>query len=53
MKRTSLVRCDAASLAALAPAAIRLAEAEGLDAHALSLSIRLDPRHPAAADPDG
>jgi histidinol dehydrogenase len=44
LKRTSLVRCDAASLAALAPAARRLAEAEGLDAHALSLSIRLDPR---------
>ncbi|HUC09778.1 MAG TPA: histidinol dehydrogenase [Stellaceae bacterium] len=43
LKRTSLVRCDQASLAALAPAAIRLAEAEGLDAHALSLSIRLDP----------
>ena len=42
LKRTSLVRCDAASLAALAPSAIRLAEAEGLDAHALSLSIRLD-----------
>ena len=29
------------SLAALAPAAIRLAEAEGLDAHALSLALRL------------
>jgi histidinol dehydrogenase len=42
LKRTSLVRCDAASLTALAPSAIRLAEAEGLDAHALSLSIRLD-----------
>jgi histidinol dehydrogenase len=42
LKRTSLVRCDAASLAALAPAAIRLAEAEGLEAHALSLAIRLD-----------
>ncbi|MGH7039942.1 MAG: histidinol dehydrogenase, partial [Stellaceae bacterium] len=41
LKRTSLVRCDAASLAALAPAAIRLAEAEGLSAHALSLAIRL------------
>jgi histidinol dehydrogenase len=40
MKRTTLVGCDAKSLAALAPAAIRLAEAEGLDAHALSLSIR-------------
>jgi histidinol dehydrogenase len=42
LKRSSLVRCDAASLAALAPSAIRLAEAEGLDAHALSLSIRLE-----------
>ncbi len=41
MKRTTLVGCDAASLAALAPAAIRLAEAEGLSAHALSLAIRL------------
>jgi len=29
-----------ASLEALAPAAIRLAEAEGLDAHALSLALR-------------
>ena len=41
MKRTTLVGCDAASLAALAPAAIRLAKAEGLDAHALSLALRL------------
>ena len=44
LKRSSLVRCDPASLAALAPAAIRLAEAEGLEAHAMSLSIRLPPR---------
>ena len=41
MKRTTIVGCDAASLAALAPSAIRLAEAEGLDAHALSLALRL------------
>ncbi|HVB18588.1 MAG TPA: histidinol dehydrogenase [Stellaceae bacterium] len=41
MKRTTIVGCDAASFASLAPAAIRLAEAEGLDAHALSLAIRL------------
>ncbi|MBV8778439.1 MAG: histidinol dehydrogenase [Alphaproteobacteria bacterium] len=47
MKRTTLVGCDAAALAALAPAAIRLAEAEGLDAHALSLAIRLN-RRPTA-----
>ena len=45
MKRSSLVRCDEASLEALGPAAIRLAEAEGLEAHALSLSIRLDRRN--------
>ena len=42
LKRSSIVRCNPASLAVLAPSAIRLAEAEGLDAHALSLSIRLD-----------
>ena len=42
MKRTTLVACDPDSLAALAPSAIRLAEAEGLDAHALSLTLRLD-----------
>jgi histidinol dehydrogenase len=41
LKRTSLVRCDRAGLAALGPAAVRLAEAEGLKAHAISLSIRL------------
>ena len=41
MKRTTIVGCDTASLDALAPAAIRLAEAEGLDAHALSLALRL------------
>lgn len=42
LKRSSLVRCDRLSLAALAPAAIRLAKAEGLEAHALSLALRLD-----------
>jgi histidinol dehydrogenase len=41
LKRSSVVRCDAASFAELAPSAICLAEAEGLDAHALSMSIRL------------
>ncbi len=44
MKRTTLVACDAASLAALAPSAILLATAEGLDAHALSLALRLPRR---------
>ncbi len=42
MKRTSLIGGDAKSLRAIGPAALALAEAEGLDAHALSLSIRLD-----------
>ena len=41
MKRTSLIGCDAEGLAAIGPAAVALAEAEGLDAHALSVSIRL------------
>jgi histidinol dehydrogenase len=40
VKRTSIVSCDAASLARLAPAAITLAEAEGLPAHGRSVSIR-------------
>ena len=44
VKRTTLVRCDASGLAAIGPAAQTLAEAEGLDAHALSVSIRLNRR---------
>ncbi|MCH8138773.1 MAG: histidinol dehydrogenase [Proteobacteria bacterium] len=42
LKRTSIVGCDADSLAAIGPAAVTLAEAEGLDAHALSIAIRLN-----------
>jgi histidinol dehydrogenase len=42
MKRTTLVRCDAAGLAAIGPAARTLAEAEGLPAHARSVAIRLN-----------
>ncbi|MCW5728221.1 histidinol dehydrogenase [Parvibaculum sp.] len=42
MKRTSIVRCDADALRAIGPAAVALAEAEGLDAHARSVSIRLN-----------
>jgi histidinol dehydrogenase len=41
LKRTSFAACDPASLAQIGPAAITLAKAEGLDAHALSLSLRL------------
>ncbi|MBT5781509.1 MAG: histidinol dehydrogenase [Rhodospirillaceae bacterium] len=41
LKRTSFASCDAASLAQIGPAAVTLAKAEGLDAHALSLALRL------------
>jgi histidinol dehydrogenase len=44
MKRTSLLGCDARTIAELGPAALALAEAEGLQAHALSLRLRLDGR---------
>lgn len=42
MKRTSIVRCDPVSLAAIGPAAVALATAEGLAAHGKSVSIRLN-----------
>ena len=42
LKRTSILGCDPASLRALGPAAMTLARAEGLDAHALSIAIRLN-----------
>lgn len=41
LKRTSFVECDAAAFSRIGPAARSLAEAEGLDAHALSVAIRL------------
>jgi len=40
LKRTSLVRYEAAGLVADAPAIIELAEAEGLDGHADSVRVR-------------
>src|SRR5690606_25011810 len=42
MKRTSIVACDAESLRRLGPSAIALARAEGLEAHARSIAIRLN-----------
>ncbi|HEX9702888.1 MAG TPA: histidinol dehydrogenase [Rhodospirillales bacterium] len=42
MKRTSLIGGDSDALANVGPAAIDLAKAEGLDAHALSIAIRLN-----------
>mgnify|MGYP000162145291 FL=1 len=41
MKRSSLISCDAEALAQIGPAAVRLAQAEGLDAHAQSVALRL------------
>jgi histidinol dehydrogenase len=43
MKRTSILKCGADQLRALAPAAIALGEAEGLDGHARSVAMRLNP----------
>jgi histidinol dehydrogenase len=44
MKRTSILKCGPDQLRALGPAAITLAEAEGLDAHARSVAMRFNPR---------
>ena len=41
MRRTSLIKCDLKSLSAIAPSAIKIAENEGLGAHALSMQIRI------------
>ena len=41
MKRTSTIKGDADALRAVGPDAVTLATAEGLDAHALSVGIRL------------
>ena len=42
MKRTSILKCGPDQLHALGPAAIALGHAEGLDAHARSVAIRLN-----------
>jgi histidinol dehydrogenase len=41
MKRTSILKLDAQALSALAPHAVTLARAEGLEAHARSITVRL------------
>ncbi|RMH48097.1 MAG: histidinol dehydrogenase [Alphaproteobacteria bacterium] len=50
MKRTTIARMTPAALAAVGPAAVTLARAEGLDAHGLSVRARL---HGAAERRDG
>jgi histidinol dehydrogenase len=42
MKRTSILKCGADQLRALGPAAMTLAQAEGLEAHARSVGLRLN-----------
>jgi histidinol dehydrogenase len=42
MKRTSILKCGPDQLRALGPAAIALGEAEGLEAHARSVAMRLN-----------
>ncbi len=44
VKRTSFVSCDANALAQLGPPALLMADAEGLQAHARSIAIRLNRR---------
>ena len=41
MRRTSLIKCDLEALTEIAPSAIKIAENEGLEAHALSMKIRM------------
>ena len=42
MKRTSILKCSSQALAAIGPAAVTLARAEGLEAHARSVAVRLN-----------
>ncbi|KXV12840.1 histidinol dehydrogenase [Gluconobacter oxydans] len=42
IKRTTTIEADEAGLRRIGPAGVALAKAEGLDAHALSLSVRLE-----------
>jgi histidinol dehydrogenase len=42
LKRTTWVAADAVGLARVGPAAVALAEAEGLQAHARSIALRLE-----------
>lgn len=44
MKRTTVLGLDPASIAAIGPSALTLAQSEGLDAHARSIALRLNPK---------
>ncbi len=45
MKRTSVLKCGPEQLAKIGPAAVKLGEAEGLEAHARSVRMRLKDRN--------
>ncbi len=47
LKKTSILKCSPESLAAIGPAAVTLGQAEGLEAHARSVAMRLEPRRSA------
>jgi histidinol dehydrogenase len=51
MKRTSIIKCDPASVARIGPAAATLADAEGLPAHARSVRLRLGPESDSGRSP--
>ncbi|MBF0142841.1 MAG: histidinol dehydrogenase [Magnetococcales bacterium] len=53
IKRTSLIGCSPAALRGIGPAASRLARAEGLSAHRLSLDLRLLDLDPVRREPTG
>jgi histidinol dehydrogenase len=53
LKRTTYAAADHTALHRVGPAAVALAEAEGLIAHALSVNVRLDPNRPGAHLPPG
>ena len=42
MKRSSILKCDPGALRAIGPAAVALGRAEGLEAHARSVAVRLN-----------
>jgi len=52
MKRTTILRCGPEALRALAPAAVTLGRAEGLEAHARSVSIRVNGLAEGAISPE-
>jgi histidinol dehydrogenase len=41
LKRTSLIDCSGQALGAIGPAAVAMAKAEELQAHAMSIDLRL------------